>query len=125
MPTCSFTRSINWALSDGQNASGRDGNDIIEDFSGAERDVVRLEATGDLTPNEANEISNDATEILITQTAEEALLTFGGNGATLQFNTLGVNDIGAIGGDTLEALESKLISVTGDNAYDPFLIIPS
>ena len=46
-----------------------------------------------------------------------------GNGATIQFDTLGVNDIGTIGGDTLEALESKLISLTGDNAYDPFLII--
>jgi Ca2+-binding RTX toxin-like protein len=113
----------NLPLTSGQKAYGLDGNDIIGDFSGGERDVVRLDATGDITPDQANGISNDETEILVTQTAEEAFLTFGGNGATIQFNSLGVNDIGTIGGDTLEALESKLISLTGDSAYDPFLII--
>ena len=112
----------NLPLIDGQNASGLDGNDIILDFNVGERDVVRLDATPDITPVEANGISNDANEILVTQTAESATLTFGGNGATLQFDTLGINDIGAISGDTLQALESKLIGVSGDSAYDPFQI---
>jgi Ca2+-binding RTX toxin-like protein len=107
----------------GQKAYGLDGNDIIEDFNVGERDVVRLDATGDITPDQAKGISSDETEILVTQTAEKALLTFGGNGATLQFDTLGINDIGAISGDTLNALESKIISLTGASTYDPFLII--
>ena len=49
-------------------------------------------------------------------------LTFGGDGATLQFDTFGVNDIGTIGGDTLQALETRLIGLSGDSAYDPFQI---
>jgi hypothetical protein len=118
-----YTFNPNLPLMDGQNASGGDGNDIILDFNVGERDVVRLDATEDITPDQAKGISNDETEILVTQTAEEALLTFGGNGATIQFDTLGINDIGAISGDTLQALESKIIGLSGDSAYDPFLII--
>jgi hypothetical protein len=115
-------------LSDGQNADGLNGNDIILDFNVGERDVVWLDASLgltaglDITPAEANGISNDANEILVTQTAENAVLTFGGDGATLQFDTFGVNDVGAIGGDTLQALEAKLIGLSGDSAYDPFQI---
>jgi Ca2+-binding RTX toxin-like protein len=110
-------------LIDGQKASGLDGNDIILDFNVGERDVIQLDASSNLTPAEVNGISNDANEILVKQSADVALLTFGGNGATLQFDTLGINDIGAISGDTLQALESKLIGVSGDSAYDPFQFV--
>jgi Ca2+-binding RTX toxin-like protein len=112
----------NLPLTGGQKAYGLDGNDIILDFNVGKRDVVQLDAPYGITPVEANGISSDANEILVTQTAEEALLTFGGNGATIQFDTLGVNHIGAIGGDTLQALEAKLIGLSGDSAYDPFQI---
>ena len=117
-----YTFNPNLPLMDGQSASGGDGNDIILDFNVGERDVVQLDATPDITPVEASGISSNANEILVTQTAESATLTFGGNGATLQFDTLGVNDIGAVSGDTLQALESKIIGVSGDSAYDPFQI---
>jgi Ca2+-binding RTX toxin-like protein len=110
-------------LIDGQKASGLDGNDIILDFSAGEHDVVRLDAYLDMTPDQANGISNDANEILVKQTAESVTLTFGGNGATLRFDTLGINDIGAISGNTLQALESTLISISGDSAYDPFQFV--
>jgi Ca2+-binding RTX toxin-like protein len=56
-------------LTDGQKASGRDGNDIILDFRIGEQDVVQLDAIPDMTPAEANRIANDESEILVTQTA--------------------------------------------------------
>jgi Ca2+-binding RTX toxin-like protein len=118
-----YAFSPNLPLSDGQNASGGDGNDIILDFNAGERDVVRLDATPDITPVQASGISSNANEILVTQTAESATLKFGGNGATIQFDTLGVNDIGAISGDTLDALEDKIIGISGASTYDPFQIV--
>jgi Ca2+-binding RTX toxin-like protein len=112
----------NLPLVDGEKADGLDGNDIILDFNVGERDVVQLVSPYGITSVEASGISSDANEVLVTQTAENAILTFGGDGATLQFDTFGVNDIGAIGGDTLQALEAKLIGLSGDSAYDPFQI---
>jgi Ca2+-binding RTX toxin-like protein len=106
----------------GPKASGLDDNDVIEDFNVGQRDVMWLDAILDLTPVQADAIGSDATEIRVTQATENAALTFGGNGATLQFDTFGVNDIGAIGDDTLQALEAKLIGLSGDSAYDPFQI---
>jgi Ca2+-binding RTX toxin-like protein len=107
----------------GVDAFGTDGNDIVFDFSADERDVMRLDAATDLTAAEASGIGSDPGEILITQTAENAVLTFVGNGATIQFDSFGVNQIGAIGGDTLQALEAKLIGIAGDSSYDPFQFV--
>jgi Ca2+-binding RTX toxin-like protein len=107
----------------GAGAFGTDGNDSIYDFSADERDVMRLDAATDLTVAEASKIGSNPGEILITQTAENAVLTFVGNGATIQFDSFGVDRIGAIGGDTLQALEAKLIGIAGDSSYDPFQFV--
>jgi Ca2+-binding RTX toxin-like protein len=107
----------------GDDAFGTDGNDSIYDFSAEERDVMRLDAAMDLTAAQASEIGSDPGEILITQTAENAVLTFVGNGAAIQFDSFGVNQIGAIGGDTLQALEAKLIGIAGNSSYDPFQFV--
>lgn len=109
--------------SGGAGAFGTDGNDIVFDFSAADRDVMRLDAATDLTAAQASGIDSDPGEILITQTAENAVLTFVGNGTTIQFDNFGVNQIGAIGGDTLQALEAKLIGIAGDSSYDPFQFV--
>jgi Ca2+-binding RTX toxin-like protein len=108
---------------DEQSAYGSDGNDIVLDFSAAERDVLRLDAWSDLTPAQAAELAGNPDKVLVTQTADNAMLTFAGDGATIRFDALGTDQIGAIGGDTLQALEAKLIGIAGDSSYDPFQFV--